>query len=82
MQVYMMNRISLEQGKGYSALLADLDVGLVEVSHLLACLALPWSWLAGLLLPSCCSKRPDQDQTDLNLKLAKQNKSRNIVKYK
>ena len=31
--------------------LTDYDRGLVEASHLLACLALPWSWLLGLSLP-------------------------------
>ena len=59
-------------------LLVDWDLGLTETTFLLACLALPWMWLLGLCIPS-----PGQqgDQLDLNLKLAKQNKSRNIIKY-
>lgn len=59
-------------------LLVTVSQALAEATYLLACLALPWMWLLGLCIPS-----PGQqgDQLDLNLKLAKQNKSRNIIKY-
>ena len=55
-----------------------MSQALAEATYLLACLALPWMWLLGLCIPP-----PGQqgDQLDLNLKLAKQNKSRNIIKY-
>jgi len=58
--------------------LVDVDVGLVETGYLLACLAIPWAWFIGLVLPSPGSS---QEQLNVNLKLAKQNKTRNIVKY-
>jgi hypothetical protein len=59
-------------------LLVDVDVGLVEAGYLLACLAIPWAWFLGLVIPIPGSS---QEQLNVNLKLAKQNKSRNIVKY-
>ena len=37
--------------------LIDYDRGLKEAAHLLACLALPWAWLLGLLLPSSIGAR-------------------------
>ena len=60
------------------AVLVDVDVGLVEAGYLLACLAIPWAWFIGLIIPIPGSS---QDQLNVNLKLAKQNKNRNIVKY-
>jgi len=62
----------------FKLLLVDWDLGLSEATFLLASIALPWMWLLGLSIPL-----PGQasDQLDLNLKLAKQNKSRNIIKY-
>ena len=62
----------------FQLLLVDWDLGLSETTFLLASIALPWMWLLGLSIPL-----PGQasDQLDLNLKLAKQNKSRNIIKY-
>merc|ERR1719244_415381 len=59
-------------------ILVDVDVGLVEAGYLLACLAIPWAWFVGLIIPIPGSS---QDQLNVNLKLAKQNKNRNIVKY-
>ena len=56
----------------------NIDLGLTEAAYLLACLALPWAWLVGLLLPR---PRHASHQLDTNLKLAKQNKQRNIIKY-
>jgi len=58
--------------------LVDVDVGLVEAGYLLACLAIPWAWFVGLVVPLPGSS---QEQLNVNLKLAKQNKTRNIVKY-
>jgi len=58
--------------------LVDVDVGLVEAGYLLACLAIPWAWFIGLIIPIPGSS---QDELNVNLKLAKQNKTRNIVKY-
>ena len=55
-----------------------MSQALAEATYLLACLALPWMWLLGLCIPSPAQQG---DQLDLNLKLAKQNKSRNIIKY-
>jgi len=59
-------------------MLVDVDVGLVEAGYLLGCLAIPWAWFVGLIIPIPGSS---QDQLNVNLKLAKQNKNRNIVKY-
>ena len=56
----------------------NIDLGLTEAAYLLACLALPWAWLVGLLLPR---PRHASHQLDTNLKLAKQNKQRNVIKY-
>jgi len=58
--------------------LVDVDVGLVEAGYLFACLAIPWAWFIGLIIPLPGSS---QDELNVNLKLAKQNKTRNIVKY-
>jgi len=58
--------------------LVDVDVGLVEAGYLLASLAIPWAWFIGLIIPIPGSS---QDELNVNLKLAKQNKTRNIVKY-
>eukprot|EP00092_Neocalanus_flemingeri_P012514 GFUD01013487.1.p1 GENE.GFUD01013487.1~~GFUD01013487.1.p1 ORF type:complete len:408 (-),score=77.54 GFUD01013487.1:428-1651(-) len=59
--------------------LVDVDVGLIEAGYLLACLAIPWAWFIGLIIPIPGSS---QETLNVNLKLAKQNKTRNIVKYK
>jgi len=58
--------------------LIDYDLGLTEASYLLACLALPWSWFLGLVIPL---HDTNTGQLDMNLKLAKQNKHRNVIKY-
>ena len=58
--------------------LIDYDLGLTEASYLVACLALPWSWLLGLIIPLSDTS---SGQLDMNLKLAKQNKHRNVIKY-
>ena len=58
--------------------LIDYDLGLTEASYLLACLALPWSWFLGLVIPLHDN---NTGQLDMNLKLAKQNKHRNVIKY-
>ena len=59
-------------------LLADVSLGLLETSYFLACMALPWAWILGLLVPLHDTNNHD---VDMNLKLAKQNKHRNIIKY-
>ena len=56
--------------------LIDVDIGLTEATYLLAALALPWAWVLGLLIPLS-----DNNQSlDMNLKLAKQNKQRNVIR--
>jgi len=62
--------------------LINYDRGLVEASHLLACLALPWAWLLGLSLPPIGGHRRSADQLDVNLKMAKQNEKRNVINLK
>jgi len=62
----------------YQLELTPINSWLNEAGYLLACIALPWAWLIGLLIP----RRSEADSTEVNLKLAKQNKSRNIIKYK
>eukprot|EP00088_Acartia_fossae_P070918 TRINITY_DN9612_c0_g1_i7.p1 TRINITY_DN9612_c0_g1~~TRINITY_DN9612_c0_g1_i7.p1 ORF type:complete len:399 (-),score=30.12 TRINITY_DN9612_c0_g1_i7:207-1403(-) len=52
---------------------------LQEAGHILAALAIPWALLLALLLPR---RDSTADATEMNLKLAKQNKSRNIIKYR
>jgi len=59
--------------------LVEVDVGLVEVSFFLACIALPWAWLLAMLIPI---KSASHEELAVNLKLAKQNKTRNVVKAK
>ena len=56
--------------------LIDVDLGLTEATYLLAALALPWAWLLGLLIPL----QDNGQQLDMNLKLAKQNKQRNVIR--
>ena len=77
--VYIVTTVSLTTGNGADILetLVDADLALSEASYLLASLALPWSWLIGLIIPLAGGK----NQLDMNLKLAKQNKQRNIIKY-
>ncbi|XP_023348787.1 uncharacterized protein LOC111717521 [Eurytemora carolleeae] len=59
--------------------LATVIGWLLEIGYSLAALAIPWCWLAGLLIPR---RDSTVDSVEVNLKLAKQNKSRNIIKYK
>ena len=56
--------------------LIDVDIGLTEAAYLLAALALPWAWILGLLIPL----RDNNPRLDMNLKLAKQNKQRNVIR--
>lgn len=74
--VYIM--VNTTENLDYKVSLVTVSQALTEATYLLACLAVPWMWLLGLCIPP-----PGQqgDQLDLNLKLAKQNKSRNIIKY-
>jgi len=62
--------------------LTDYDRGLVEASHLLACLAIPWAWLLGLCLPARGGYRNSTEELDVNLKMAKQNEKRNAINMK
>jgi len=52
---------------------------LLEVGYLFAGLGIPGAWLLGLLIPR---RDSISDATEMNLKLAKQNKNRNKIKYK
>lgn len=52
---------------------------LLNAGYVAAAVAIPWGWFIGLVIPRTDE---NQDQTELNLKLAKQNKTRNIVKLK
>ena len=56
--------------------LSIAGVGLTEGYYLLATVSLPWAWVLGLILPVS-----DNLGLDHNLKLAKQNKHRNVIKY-
>ena len=56
--------------------LIDVDIGLTEASYLLAALALPWAWILGLLI----RLKDNNQHLDMNLKLAKQNKQRNVIR--
>jgi len=74
--VYILIKTSLKSNDDdFLEKLVNTDLALTEISFLLACLALPWSWLLGLKVPL-----NDTNQLDMNLKLAKQNKQRNIIK--
>jgi len=75
--VYILIKTSLKgNDDDFLEKLVNADLALTEISFLLACLALPWSWLLGLKVPL-----NDTNQLDMNLKLAKQNKQRNIIKH-
>jgi len=75
--VYILIKTSLTSNDDeFLEKLVNADLALTEVSYLLACLALPWAWLLGLKVPL-----NETNQLETNLKLAKQNKQRNIIKY-
>lgn len=75
--VYVVARTS--QSTTTKISLGHVQAWLEVVGYLLAAAAIPWAWLIGLLIPR---RDATGDATEINLKIAKQNKSRNIIKYR
>jgi len=75
--VYVISKAS--DSTDTQIVLASPILWLNVTGYILAMVAIPWAWVAGLLIPR---RDATADLTEMNLKLAKQNKGRNIVKYR